>query len=100
MKVRETGFDYNSYLTERATAKQTPAKKKAITKPAKEKPYTVWQKKEVNKDAYKPWTDDLDQELLTHYDNGTALGKIAAHFGRTKGAIISRLKKLNHYFED
>lgn len=100
VKARETNFDQNSYMAERVAAKQAPAKKKSVTPATKEKTYTVWNKREVNKDAYKPWTDELDDELKVHYDNGTTLSKIAAHFGRTKGAIISRLKKLNHYFED
>jgi F-box protein 18 (helicase) len=100
VKVRESNFDYNCYLSEKTSTKTAPAKKKTVTKPANEKSYTVWNKREINKDAYKPWTYEQDHELKIHYDNGTPISKIAAHFGRTKGAIISRLKKLNHYYED
>jgi F-box protein 18 (helicase) len=100
VKVRETNFDSNSYLSEKTSTKATPAKKKSVTKPAIEKSYTAWNKREINKDAYKPWTYEQDHELKIHYDNGTPISKIAAHFGRTKGAIISRLKKLNHYFDE
>jgi ATP-dependent exoDNAse (exonuclease V) beta subunit len=100
VKARETSFDYNSYFTEKAKAKSTPVKKKAVTG-SREKSYpTVFNKREVNKDAYKPWTDELDEELKRHYDNGTSISKIAAHLGRTKGAVISRLKKLSHYWEE
>jgi superfamily I DNA/RNA helicase len=89
-----------AYGNERSVVKTAPVKKKAVTIQPKERAYNVWQKRESNKDAYKPWTAELDGELKDHYDNGTAIGKIAAHFGRTKGAIISRLRKLNHYFDD
>jgi superfamily I DNA/RNA helicase len=99
VKARETSFDYNSYFTEKAKTK-APVKKKAVATGSKEKSYTVLNKREVNKDAYKPWTDELDEELKRHYDNGTPIGKIAAHLGRTKGAVISRLKKLSHYWEE
>jgi superfamily I DNA/RNA helicase len=101
VKARETSFDYNSYFNEKAAnTKTAPAKKKAVTSLSKEKSYTVLKKREVNKDAYKPWTDELDEELKRHYDNGTSIGKIAAHLGRTKGAVISRLKKLSYYFDE
>jgi superfamily I DNA/RNA helicase len=100
VKARETNFDHNSYLTEKTTTKAAPAKKRSVVKPTIEKTYTVWNKREINKDAYKPWTYEQDHELKIHYDNGTPISKIAAHFGRTKGAIISRLKKLNHYFDE
>ena len=99
VKARETSFDYNSYFTERAKTKSTPVKKKTATG-SKEKTYTVINRREVNKDAYKPWTDELDEELKRHYDNGTSISKIAAHLGRTKGSVISRLKKLNHYWDE
>jgi F-box protein 18 (helicase) len=101
VKARETSFDYNSYFTEKAAkSKTTPVKKKTVSSPSKEKSYTVWNKREINKDAYKPWTDELDEELKMHYDNGTSIGKIAAHLGRTKGAVISRLKKLSYYLDE
>lgn len=100
VKTKESAFDHSGYLSQKATKKPVPVKKKSVVKASNEKAYTVFNKREINKDAYKPWTDELDDELKTHYDNGTPIGKIAAHFGRTKGAVISRLKKLNYYFED
>lgn len=65
----------------------------------KEKAYSVEKKREINRDAYKPWTPELDEELKTLYDSDNPISAIANHFGRTKGAIISRLKKLNYYPE-
>jgi F-box protein, helicase, 18 len=99
IKPREAELiNYNAY--EKTITKPAIVKKKPVTTAPKERAYNVLQKRETNKDAYKPWTPELDDELKDHYDNGTALGKIAAHFGRTKGAIISRLRKLNHYFDE
>ncbi|MFT4152693.1 UvrD-helicase domain-containing protein [Parafilimonas sp.] len=46
------------------------------------------------KDAYLPWTKDLDEELITMYSEGLNMRDLAKHFGRTKGAIASRIKKL------
>jgi len=100
VKARETNFDYNSYFNDKAKTRQTPVKKKTVVNTVKENSATVWNKREINKDAYKPWTDELDEELKRHYDNGTSIGKIAAHLGRTKGAVISRLKKLSYYFDE
>ena len=68
-------------------------------KEIKEKAYSVAQKRESNKDAYKPWTPELDEELKSLYESDNPISAIADHFGRTKGAILSRLKKLN-YFTD
>jgi F-box protein, helicase, 18 len=48
----------------------------------------------THKDAYKPWTDDLDCELTEMYCEGRMVEELAIYFGRTKGAIYSRIKKL------
>lgn len=63
-------------------------------KAEKEKKYTVAGVREVNKDAYQPWTDALDKALLQQYQDGKTMAQMVQHFGRTKGAIISRLRKL------
>jgi superfamily I DNA/RNA helicase len=57
------------------------------------KAYSVEKMREVNRGAYKPWTDELDDELTVMYCNGTLLPDLAKHFGRTKGAIVARIKK-------
>jgi hypothetical protein len=41
-----------------------------------------------------PWTDELDDELTTMYCEGVNVKDMAKHFGRTRGAINSRIKKL------
>ena len=50
--------------------------------------------RENHKDAYKPWTTELDNELTTLFCEGINGRDLAKHFGRTKGAIRSRIKKL------
>ncbi|CAN5698964.1 AAA family ATPase [soil metagenome] len=59
-----------------------------------EKAYSVEKAREINKAAYQPWTDEMDMELTRMYCENVALAKMTAHFGRTKGAIIARIKKL------
>lgn len=68
-------------------------------KQIKEKAYTVAKKREISRDAYKPWTPDQDEELRYLYESDNPISAIADHFGRTKGSIISRLKKLNYFTE-
>lgn len=60
-----------------------------------EKAYTVNQVREKHKGAYQPWTPELDQELITMFSEGISGNDLAKHFGRTKGAIASRIKKLD-----
>lgn len=50
--------------------------------------------REKHNDAYKPWTSELENELRVMYENGVNTRDLAQHFGRTKGAINSRIKKL------
>ena len=45
-------------------------------------------------DAYKPWTPELDHELTIMFCEGVNPKDIAKHFERTRGAIKSRIKKL------
>jgi len=55
------------------------------------------QKPEKKKDAYQPWTAELDKELTTMAYTGAPLETMAEYFGRTKGAVYSRLKKLGYF---
>ena len=50
--------------------------------------------KETNTSAYKPWTNDHDKELEKMFDDGVSYNDMAKHFDRTKGAIMSRLRKI------
>ena len=50
--------------------------------------------KQVVENAGKPWTRELDGELLRLYDEGVRRKELCVRFGRTRNAIESRLKKL------
>jgi F-box protein, helicase, 18 len=50
--------------------------------------------KETHAGAYQTWKPSLDEELTKMYCEGVNIKEIAAHFGRTIGAIQSRIKKL------
>lgn len=50
--------------------------------------------RKTHKDAYKPWTIELDDELTVMYCEGITVRDMMRHFGRTRGAINSRIKKL------
>lgn len=71
----------------------TIAKEKA-GKNGIDKAYSVDEVRTRHKDAYKPWTQELDDELTIMYCEGINTKDLAKHFGRTKGAIRSRIKKL------
>jgi superfamily I DNA/RNA helicase len=59
-----------------------------------EKLYSVDKVREKYGDAYKPWTIKLDDELATMYCEGVNIKDMAKHFGRSREAILSRIKKL------
>ncbi|WP_294287873.1 UvrD-helicase domain-containing protein [uncultured Chryseobacterium sp.] len=64
------------------------------TKDKTEKTYSVEKIRTTHKGAYKPWTQDEDDELAGMFSDGCPIKEIADHLGRTKGAIVARIKKL------
>lgn len=60
----------------------------------KAKTYSVEEKRKSHKDAYKPWTTALDDELTVLFCEGNSVKSMAKYFGRTEGSIHSRIKKL------
>ncbi len=79
----------------KGTETQKPASKKGTSKPVvKEKTYSVDTVRDAHKDAYRPWTKALDEELTRMYDKGVTLTELSKHFNRTKGAVLSRISKL------
>ena len=44
--------------------------------------------------AYKPWTEEMDDELTEMYCEGMRVMDMARHFDRSHGAIHARIKKL------
>lgn len=67
---------------------------KSKDKPKVVSKFSVGEKRETYQAAYRPWTKELDEELTNMYFAGKKLNVIATHFGRTKGAILARLAKL------
>jgi hypothetical protein len=58
------------------------------------KAYSVETIRKDFKGAYQPWTDELDKELTVMFHDNMGLRDIAKNMGRTKGAIVARIKKL------
>ena len=71
-----------------------PAKKLSKQTLPNGKAYSVEEARKVNKDAYQPWTHESDTELTILFMDNMNLRDIAKNMGRTKGAIVSRIKKL------
>jgi superfamily I DNA/RNA helicase len=79
----------------RVLSEEEKPDKKIIIQPTKAKLNKDNQKIRIKyHDAYKPWTQELDDELTVMYCEGVNVKDLARHFGRTKGAIRSRIKKL------
>jgi F-box protein, helicase, 18 len=60
----------------------------------REKSYGFDKVRETHKDAYRPWTDADDAMLKKLFGTSETIAEIATSFGRTKGAIFARVKKL------
>lgn len=75
------------------SAHKTESLKKS-GEPDTRKAYSVDEIRVQYKDAYKPWSESLDEELTIMYCEGVNVKDMAKHFGRSKGAIRSRIKKL------
>ena len=76
--------DSQDLLAIRMDFKQYPKEKAKLEKKFGEK----------SKEAYQPWTEELDDELTIMYCKGISIKKMAEHFQRTKGAIWSRIRIL------
>lgn len=50
--------------------------------------------RERHPDAYSSWTVESDSELKAMLNKGIKVKELAKHFGRTRGAIKARIKKL------
>lgn len=58
------------------------------------KSYSILDVRKTYREAYQPWNDELDSELTMLFFKGIKTKVIAQKFGRTTGAILSRIKKL------
>ncbi len=59
-----------------------------------DKAYDVEAIRETHAQAYAPWTEEKDAELLGRVEAGESTAEIAAAMGRTAGAIRSRVRKV------
>lgn len=50
--------------------------------------------KDKHNQAYEPWTSDNDRKLMRLHSEGKTIQELSEIFGRTSGAIRSRLDKL------
>lgn len=91
-KTEETPGYVSSYFNNKM--KGNMLKEKAHSVNAKEKAYSVNAVRQNYQEAYQPWTEEQDRVLNTMIDSEATVSEIASHFGRTKGAIKSRIKKL------
>ena len=79
--------------------KQIEKEKEKSNKPSKgiqaeSKGFSFSEIRKKHKEAYQPWTPELDKELTEMFCKGVGQVAMAKHFGRTKGAIGHRIKKL------
>ena len=51
-------------------------------------------KRRQHTNAYKPWDEQQDADLRRLFGRGVSLKELSCRFGRNKGAIVSRLRKL------
>jgi F-box protein, helicase, 18 len=90
-KEKETRAEYDP-LSELRMRKSGWSRR--VEKPEKEISTYYEEKRKVNKNAYKPWTKDAEEELKIMFYNQAPVKDLAVHFGRNEGGIISRLRKL------
>ena len=50
--------------------------------------------KNTHKKAYEPWSKEADEKLATLFRQGKTIRELSEIFGRTRGAIRSRIDKL------
>ena len=58
------------------------------------KSYTKAEKQAIHKNAYEKWTEEEDYKLEELYCQGSTIEELSKKFARNKGAIESRIRKL------
>ncbi len=58
------------------------------------KAYSVRDVRKAHPQAYEPWTEDDDKKLVAEYQSGRTTEELMELFGRQRGGIKSRLRKL------
>ena len=62
--------------------------------PGSAKARRVKAQRETHPNAYLRWTDEQDARLAEAYGNGATVTELTTQFQRQRGAILSRLRKL------
>lgn len=102
-KKTETGFERNNILVfeedvmdvvETLIEVQTKLEELTKTKQIDGKAYSVEKIRQIHKQVYQPWTKAEDNKLELLYCQGQKVKDLAKTFGRSEGAISSRIKKL------
>lgn len=89
-QIHILGLDCDEEKTETSVNE----KSESCSVQSKEKSYSLEKIREKHNGAFRPWTIQLDDELTVMYCEGLTIQAISAHFERTKGAIYSRIAKL------
>lgn len=84
------------YKPQTASGKNAKGGKKTVTVPS----YTQRRLEQKNTAISTNWNARADEELVELHRRGYRLKDMAEHLGRTRGAILARLKKLGHSFFD
>jgi F-box protein 18 (helicase) len=74
-------------------------KAKTGTRSAPANKFSVVKSRDVTREENKPWTAAQDDELIYLYESDNSFPDMAKHFGKTRGQIIWRLRKLGYYTE-
>ncbi len=69
-------------------------------RPAPKPSKSLNERRETYKDAYKKWSKEEDVELKIMMQEHLSVKHLSEHFGRTKGAIRFRIKKLGLTLDD
>ena len=99
-KKTQDGFDhfrimvFEENLKDFATAFKKAIEKFKSLKKQKDKTYSVEKIRETHKKAYLHWTQEDDNKLKTLFYEGKKVEELAKIFERKKGAVSSRIKKL------
>ena len=86
-------FTLSPYLSDK-DVKRLKKYLKAYKQLTGEPRYSVYACRQEFPNAYAPWTDNDDAELLSLWGEGATVEELAEHFRRKPGAIHSRMKKL------
>ncbi|MBD2487780.1 Holliday junction resolvase-like protein [Aulosira sp. FACHB-615] len=69
-------------------------KNQSLQQDLSQKTYSIKEIRKTYSRAYKPWSNDEDEQLRQRYRQGVKINNLAVEFQRKPGGIRSRLKKL------